>query len=106
MISGGTEAPGTSLCMNSALAKLHSGQMPPRMGTFKSGRSLKEDLKGPDIENRLGDGELRPCFDLLFESGDLVVQVDGAGVDAYAYEKRGRLGHGLAADIDALIETA
>ena len=56
------------------------------------------------VEHRLGDHVLGAGLDFPFEAADLLVQVERPGVGAHADQQGGLRPHGIAADIQAVVE--
>ena len=68
------------------------------------GDAFQEGLQQVEVENRLGDDILRARLHLPIEAADLLVHIQRAGVGAHADEHGGLRAHGVAADIEAVIE--
>src|SRR5262249_32857778 len=66
--------------------------------------ALEEGFQLLGVEDRLRDGVFRSGFDLPFKAADLVIQVDRAGIDAYADDKLRRLADRVSARIQSVIQ--
>ena len=64
----------------------------------------EEFLELLDIEHRLGDGVLRPGFDLVLEAANLLVQIGCSGICSDADHKRRCVAHRVRSHIKALIQ--
>ena len=56
------------------------------------------------IEHRLRDHVFGAGFHLPFEAADLFVHIERAGIGAHADQQRGLRAHGIAADVQAVIQ--
>ena len=65
---------------------------------------LQELLQQVQIEHRLRDDVLGAGLHLPFEAADLFVHVQRAGIGAHADQQRGLRAHGVAADIEAVVQ--